>query len=230
LDPGSQGFHSPAPGQFPSQGGGWPGGWDGGRGGWQNQAAGPASYANPSASGYPAAPPPAAAPPQTFAAPLAGRPRPGYGSGSVSGNPPGGGPGVWKGGESMGFGGEPGTWYDLGLLGTGAMGLPGRDAQTYLKDLKQWLAITGQQEPLWTAFTEAALAYARERVNPLTTLPEVHENSVDWARQRQKALQDWVEKGARAVAAYAALYEGLDQTQQARADRLSGFFRPGGDG
>ncbi|MBF0154260.1 MAG: hypothetical protein HQL64_11020 [Magnetococcales bacterium] len=119
---------------------------------------------------------------------------------------------------------------DTGLLGIGVVGNGADGLRRYLDDLRKWLAIKDAQTEAWEGFAKAATGFVASRVNPLTNIPDIHLNSVDWAKKRSEALKEWMQQREAVVAAYEKLHATLDADQKEHADRLSGFFRQGGGG
>ncbi|MBF0135532.1 MAG: hypothetical protein H7833_05450 [Magnetococcus sp. DMHC-1] len=117
---------------------------------------------------------------------------------------------------------------DTGLLGIGVVGNGPDGLRRYLEDLKKWLAVNDTQTEAWDAFTKAATGFVTSRINPLTTIPDIHLNSVDWAKKRTEAFKEWLQLREAVVTAYEKLHAVLDADQKEHADRLSGFFRQGG--
>ncbi|MBF0425427.1 MAG: hypothetical protein HQL66_06385 [Magnetococcales bacterium] len=138
------------------------------------------------------------------------------------------GPGMGFGSPPLASGGEWSPLTDTGLLGIGVVANGADGLRRYLEDLKKWLAIKENQNEAWEGFVKAASGFVSSRVNPLTNIPDIHLNSVDWAKKRSETLREWLQLREAVVAAYDKLYVLLDADQREHADRLSGFFRQGG--
>ncbi|MBF0176111.1 MAG: hypothetical protein HQL63_04585 [Magnetococcales bacterium] len=135
------------------------------------------------------------------------------------------GPVAPPGGLAAGGGGDWSPLTDTGLLGIGVVGNGPEGLRRYLEDLRKWLGIKDAQKEPWEAFGKAATAFVTSRINPLTAIPDIHLNSVDWAKKRTEAFREWLQLREAVVASYEKLYAALDAGQKEHADRLSGFFR-----